>query len=105
MFDELVGGAQQSLWICSYAYYDGPKAFEKLAERMDAVPELQVTLLLNIKRNWGDATPAADLAAQFASKLWSKGWPGERRPAVFYDPRSLEGRRRDRGAAREGSRS
>jgi phosphatidylserine/phosphatidylglycerophosphate/cardiolipin synthase-like enzyme len=91
VFDELIGGAEESLWICSYAYYDGPKAFEKLAERMDAVPELQVTLLLNIKRNWGDPTPAADLAAEFAAKLWSKGWPGERRPAVFYDPRSLKG--------------
>ncbi len=24
-----------------------------------------------------------------ADQLWSKGWPGTRRPDVFYDPRSL----------------
>lgn len=89
VFDELVGGAEKSLWICSYAYYDGPKAFEKLAERMDAVPELQVTLLLNIKRDWGKPTPAEQLVAEFAAKLW-KGWPGQRRPEVFYDPRAVK---------------
>ena len=91
VFDELVGGARRSLWICSYTYYNGPKAFERLAARMDAKPELQVTLLLNIKRGWGDTTPAEELALDFANKLWSKGWPGERRPDVFYDPRSLKG--------------
>ncbi len=89
VFDELVGGAEKSLWICSYAYYDGPKAFEKLAERMDAVPELQVTLLLNIKRDWGKPTPAEQLVAAFTAKLW-KGWPGHRRPEVFYDPRAVK---------------
>lgn len=90
VFDELVGGAQNSLWICSYTYYNGPKAFEKLATRMDATPKLQVTLLLNIKRGWGDQTPAEELAIAFSNALWTKGWPGDRRPDVFYDPRSLK---------------
>lgn len=90
VFDELVNGARKSLWICSYAYYDGPKAFEKLAARMDSISDLQVTLLLNIQRDWGDSTPTDDLVAEFAAKLW-KNWPGERRPDVFYDPRALKG--------------
>jgi hypothetical protein len=90
VFDELIGGAEKSLWICSYAYFNGPKAFQRLAARMDAKADLQVTLLLNIKREWGDTTPAEKLVAGFADKLWSKAWPGERRPAVFYDPRSLK---------------
>jgi hypothetical protein len=89
VFDELIGGAERSLWICSYTYYNGPKAFEKLAMRMDAKSDLQVTLLLNIRRDWGDATPANRLALAFATKLW-KGWPGDHRPSVFYDPRSLK---------------
>jgi hypothetical protein len=42
-------------------------------------------------RDWGDSTPAAELAAKFADRLWTKGWPGERRPDVFCDPRSLKG--------------
>lgn len=89
VFDELVGGARRSLWICSYTYYDGPKAFELLASRMDATPALQVTLLLNIKREWGDAMAPDELVRRFADALWTKGWPGTRRPDVFYDPRSL----------------
>jgi PLD-like domain len=91
VFDELVLSAQKSLWICSYAYYNGPKAFEKLATCVDAKPELHVTLLLNIRRDRGDTTPAAELAAKFADRLWTKGWPGTRRPDVYYDPRSLKG--------------
>jgi phosphatidylserine/phosphatidylglycerophosphate/cardiolipin synthase-like enzyme len=89
VFDELVDGASRSLWISSYAYCDGPKAFARVAKRMHAVPELQTTLLLNIKREWGDSTPAEDLARGFAERFWKSAWPGERRPAVFYDPRSL----------------
>ena len=46
--------------------------------------------MLNIQRRHGDATPAEELMAQFARRFWSKDWPGERKPAVYYDPRSLE---------------
>ena len=87
--DELVTGATRSIWISSYAYYNGQKTFQKLADRMDSTDSLKVTLLLNIQRKWGDSSPAAKLVDDFASKLWTKDWPGERQPAVFYDPRSL----------------
>src|SRR5439155_2249576 len=40
-------------------------------------------------REWGDSTPAEQLALEFADQLWNKGWPGDRQPAVFYDPRAL----------------
>lgn len=96
VFEELVGGAQTSLWISSYTYYDGPKAFELLARRMDQVPDLQTTLLLNIKREWGNASPADELVRRFTDALWNRGWPGKRQPEVFYDPRSLLVDKRDR---------
>ena len=40
----------------------------------------------------GTATPppAEELVAQFAHRFWSKDWPGDAKPAVYYDPRSLE---------------
>ena len=57
---------------------------------MDAAPDLSVTLLLNIRRAWDDPTPAEQVVGAFAHALWSKGWPGDRRPDVFYDPRSLK---------------
>ena len=50
VYEELVASAERSLWISTYAYYDGPQAFKSLAARMQAVPQLQVTLLLNIQR-------------------------------------------------------
>lgn len=89
VFDELVGGAERSLWISSYTYWDGSQAFAKLAARMDATPDLKVKLLLNIQRGKGDSSTAGELASTFAATLW-KHCPGDRRPEVFYDPRALK---------------
>lgn len=90
VYEELVASAEHSLWISTYAYYDGPQAFKSLAARMQAVPQLQVTLLLNIQRRQGDTAPPEQLVVRFAERLWHHDWPGSRQPAVFYDPRSLE---------------
>ena len=90
MYEELIGSAQRSIWACTYAFFDGPKAFELLAQSMDATPELQVTLLLNIQRTWGDTTAADHLVRRFADRFWKDEWPGNVRPNVFYDPRSLD---------------
>jgi phosphatidylserine/phosphatidylglycerophosphate/cardiolipin synthase-like enzyme len=57
---------------------------------MDAVPGIQVNLLLNIQRKWGDETAADHLVRRFADRFWGEDWPGESQPAVFYDPRSLD---------------
>lgn len=90
VYEQLLGNARESLWVSSYAYFDGPRAFEILAKRMDAVPELKVTLLLNIQRKGGDTSQPSDVARRFADKLWKKDWPGTLRPQVFYNPKSLE---------------
>lgn len=87
--EELFGGAERSLIVSSYVFFDGPRAFDLLARRMDERPGLEVTLLLNIRRGRGDLAPE-ESAHRFADRFWKKDWPGERRPAVFYDPRSLE---------------
>jgi phosphatidylserine/phosphatidylglycerophosphate/cardiolipin synthase-like enzyme len=90
VYDELLGSAERSLWVSTYAYFDGPKAFEVLARRMDAGHALQVTLLLNIQRKRGDTTGAEQLVRRFAERLWKIEWPGRSRPHVFYDPRALD---------------
>jgi phosphatidylserine/phosphatidylglycerophosphate/cardiolipin synthase-like enzyme len=90
VYEELVASAERSLWISTYAYFDGPRAFKSLAARMEAVRQLQVTLLLNIQRRPGDTAPAEQLVVRFAERLWRHDWPGSREPAAFYDPRSLE---------------
>jgi len=90
VYEELIGGAMRSIWISTYAYYDGQNAFKSLADRMTTVPDLQVRILLNIARHHGDDTPGDALATKFADRFWGRDWPGVARPAVYYDPRSLE---------------
>lgn len=90
VYEELLGGADRTVWVCSYAYFDGPRAFEVLARRMEARPDLRVTLLLNIQRRRGDTTIAEELVRRFADRFWGTDWPGSARPRVHFDPRSLE---------------
>ena len=90
VYDELIAEAQRSIWISTFAYFDGQHAFKSLADRMAAIAGLHVRMMLNIQRRHGDATPADALIAQFAHRFWSKDWPGQTKPAVYYDPRSLE---------------
>jgi phosphatidylserine/phosphatidylglycerophosphate/cardiolipin synthase-like enzyme len=90
VYDELLGSAERSLWVSTYVFYDGPRAFATLAGRMDAAPELQVTLLLNIQRKRGDTTAADQLVRRFTERFWRQDWKAASRPAVFYDPRALD---------------
>jgi len=90
VFEELVATAERSLWISTYAFFDGPRAFDLLAKRMAERPGLSVRLLLNIQRQRADTTVPDQLVRRFADRFWSQDWPGTRRPEVYYDPRSLE---------------
>lgn len=90
VYAELLGAAEHSLWVCTFVYFDGPKAFEVLAKRMEQRPGLSVTLLLNIQRKKGDTTTADDLIRRFTDRFWKTDWPGASRPRVFFDPRALD---------------
>jgi phosphatidylserine/phosphatidylglycerophosphate/cardiolipin synthase-like enzyme len=90
VYEELLGAAERSIWASTYAFFDGPRAFEVLARRMDARPGLHVTLLLNIRRGRGDTTAPDKVVRRFADHFWTRDWPGTSRPSVFYDPRALE---------------
>lgn len=90
VYEELLGLAEHSVWASTYAFFDGPKAFEVLAHRMDAIAGLQVTLLLNIQRRRGDTTASEHLVRSFADRFWASDWPGSARPRVYYDPRALD---------------
>ena len=61
VYEELLGSAEHSIWASTYAFFDGPRAFEVLARRMEATPALRVTLLLNIQRKRGDTTASEHL--------------------------------------------
>ena len=90
VYEELLGSAKRGIWASSYAYFDGPHAFEVLAKRMDAMPTLAVVLLLNIQRKRGDTSAADEVVRRYADRFWGADWPGAARPRVFYDPRAVE---------------
>lgn len=90
VYEELLGSAEHSICASTYAFFDGHKAFEILARRMEARPALRVTLLLNIQRKRADTTASDQLVRRFADRFWKTDWPGSSRPSVFYDPRALE---------------
>ena len=90
VYEELISGAERSIWASTYAYFDGPKAFGVMAQSMDAKPDLSVKLLLNITRKWGDTTASENLVKQFADQFWTTDWPGQRKPDTYYFPPSLD---------------
>jgi phosphatidylserine/phosphatidylglycerophosphate/cardiolipin synthase-like enzyme len=90
VYEELLESAERSVWASTYAFFDGPSAFQVLAKRIDARPGLQVTLLLNVQRKRGDTTAADQLVRRFADRFWRHEWPGAARPKVYYDPRALD---------------
>lgn len=90
VLDELLTSAERSLWLSTYAFFDGPKAFDILAKRLDAKSDLQVTVLLNIQRKRGDTSALDQVVRRFTDAFWTKDWPGKTRPRVFYDPRSVD---------------
>lgn len=90
VYEELIGAAERSLWISTYAFFDGPRAFETLARRMDAAPRLRATLILNLQRKSGDRSSSDQLIRRFAERFWSVEWPGKSRPHIYFDPRALD---------------
>ena len=90
VYEELLGCAERSILASTYAFFDGPKAFEVLARRMESRPTLRVTLLLNIQRKRNDVTTSDQLVRRFADHFWKTDWPGSLHPSVFYDPRALD---------------
>jgi phosphatidylserine/phosphatidylglycerophosphate/cardiolipin synthase-like enzyme len=90
VFEELLGSAERSVWASTYAFFDGPRAFHVLSQRMEAKADVRVALLLNIQRKRGDTTAADQLVRRFADRFWNTDWPGSSRPAVYYDPRALQ---------------
>lgn len=90
VYEELLSSAKRSIWASTYAFFDGPSAFAILARRMDANLGLRVTLLLNINRGPGDTSTADSVVSRFADRFWNHEWPGQTRPSVYYDPRSVD---------------
>ena len=95
---ELFRRAKHTVLVVGYAIYQGQQVFKDLADRMDEIPELEVTMCLNLP---DDKTTEVEslIARRFADKFTSSHWPhGQRLPKVFYDPRSVDPDRSQRAS-------
>ena len=86
--DQLLRQAKERITLAGFVIVKGDEVFSALAQRMDAEPQLKVTLFLNVPATRG-APPDASVN-WFATEFREQVWPGERVPIVYYDPRSLE---------------
>jgi phosphatidylserine/phosphatidylglycerophosphate/cardiolipin synthase-like enzyme len=95
---ELLGRAKVDLLLANYAF-DQPKRdearaqartlWEPLARNMDQTPGLRVRMFVHVDRKYEDTTSRNETLLDRFRENFRQLWPGERRPEIYYDPRSL----------------
>jgi len=93
---ELFASARRTVLVVSYVLDQSIERVEglfgRLAERMDAEPQLRVRLLINVARPYRSTKSEAELLREFVVTFAGDLWPGTRLPELFHDPRSLSDR-------------
>ena len=88
---ELFANAAKSVLIAGYAVYQGQRVFQALADRMQQLPSLRVSMFLDIQRPTGDTSAASEIVSRFLNRFQRQQWPETRPlPNLFFDPRSLD---------------
>ena len=95
---QLFQKARERVLAVGFAVHQGRSVFEALARRLDEIETLKVTLCLDVRRQTGSTSMDNLVVAAFARDFIDNEWPGKRKPAVFYDPRSLHGSETSRSA-------
>lgn len=88
VISELFASAHKSIIVSTFVVHQPRLVFGALAGRMDEVPNLKVNLFVHVGRDKHDTRHESEILREFASEL-RVGWPGDRRPTLYYDPRSL----------------
>ena len=88
---ELFARAERSVLVVGYAIYQGKRVFEALADRMRELPDLEVTMCLDINRDRNDKTPSEIMLSRFVQRFKDHQWPASTRlPKIYFDPRSIQ---------------
>ncbi|GMV22079.1 MAG: hypothetical protein AMXMBFR57_20280 [Acidimicrobiia bacterium] len=85
---ELWAQAERDVIVSTFVVQGIETVFEPLAARMAEQPDLRARIFLHIGRRIGDTSLDSELVREF-SDTFSRRWPGQRRPEVYYDPRGL----------------
>jgi phosphatidylserine/phosphatidylglycerophosphate/cardiolipin synthase-like enzyme len=86
---ELFLSAKKEIFVTGYALYNGRQIFEPLAKRMAESPGLKVTLVMNIQRKDNDTSLDENVVFRWKQQFFKKQWPGDNKPQLYFDPRSL----------------
>jgi phosphatidylserine/phosphatidylglycerophosphate/cardiolipin synthase-like enzyme len=88
VIDDIFSTADRSVLVSSFVVQSGNVVFRALARRLDEKPDLRVRMFLHVARKPNDTREDSELLREFSAGLASQ-WPGQRRPEIFYDPRTL----------------
>lgn len=92
---ELFASAKRSVLVSTFVVHQAAVVFKPLADRMIAVPDLQVQMFVHVGRAMRDTRHESEILREFAANL-REAWPGPARPTLYYDPRSLAMKSEDR---------
>ncbi|MDP2321189.1 MAG: DISARM system phospholipase D-like protein DrmC [Acidobacteriota bacterium] len=92
---ELFESATRSVMVSTFALQEPKLIFRALADRMAQVPGLKVQLFVHVGRDKRDSRHESEILREFAAKL-KADWPGDIRPMLYYDPRSLASNAKER---------
>ncbi len=85
---ELFASAKRSVLVSTFSLFQASMVFKTLAETMAAIPKLRAQLFVHVGRPDRDTRHESEILREFADRL-RKAWPGQARPFLYYDPRSL----------------
>ena len=88
VLEQLFASATRAVLLSTFVVHQGHRVFKALADRMAAVPSLQVQLFLHVGRKERDTRYDSEILREFVDDF-GRHWPWSPRPRVFYDPRSL----------------
>jgi len=86
---DLFQTVQRSLILSSFVIYNGVELFAPLHRRMLDLPDLKVSLFVDIPRPHDDSRPTSAILTEFKAEFRHKHWPWDPMPEVYFDPRSL----------------
>ena len=88
VLSELFHSAMRSVIVSTFVVHQPQTVFKALADRMAEVSDLRVQLFVHVGRDQRDTRHESEILREFATELRAK-WPGDQRPLLYYDPRSL----------------
>lgn len=97
-FIEVVQHARRELMLATFALYQGDQILAPIHQAMVQNPRLDVTLILNVPRKYGDTTLTEQVLEAYRKDFMSKHWPWAPAPKVYHFPASLHLKASDRAS-------